>query len=138
VAPGELSDSDKRLLSGWGAAGEAQGSSFRTVDGQALLAIGNSAISTDLVRLRAAAADNGTPEPSHITLQIGETTHEDVVCKARWTNWPLPSTRRIARLAIRCDRPVRVFAVEFHREARPWRAGRRRAPRPGRAHRGEG
>jgi len=117
VAPGDMPDGDGRLLSGWGPAGEADGASFRIVDGEAVLEVEEAAGGVDLVRLRIAAEDNGVPEPARITLQIGDLTHEDAVCKARWLNWPLPSTQQVARLAIRSDKPIRLLAIELHRHS---------------------
>jgi hypothetical protein len=117
VEPGALADGDARLVSGWGVAGEADGAGFRTVAGEAELALPGAPDGEGLLRLRIGAEDGGAPEAAGITLQVGDATLQDAVAKPRWIDWPLAGGAAAGRLTLRAERPVRVYAVEACRAA---------------------
>jgi hypothetical protein len=115
LAPGQLTDGDKRLVGRWGAAQQADGEAFRLVTDKAALNLRQEAGVGLLIRARLGTDAAALTQSTRVRLALRDTACDVVVCKPRWFHWLLPEGATISELTIQAEKPIRVYRVDVYR-----------------------
>ena len=115
VSLAAVPDGDAQISGTWSAAQETDGDRYRTVTNEAAVTFGKPFDRPLLVRVKLGSVANTLAEHTPVTLEAGGVEHHDVVCKTRWITWQLSGQGPVDRLTIKCEKPVRVYAVELYK-----------------------
>ncbi len=116
VLPAAVADGSTQLTGTWGPPQESDGEKYRTVTNEANLSFDAPVVGPLLLRVRLGSAADTLAARTPVVLKAGGATHHDVLCKTRWVAFQIPGQESVARLTIRGDAPVRVYAVEACKE----------------------
>ena len=118
VVPAELKDGDPRLKGNWGRVEKDGLTQYRTTGNGTVLNLSTPAAKQLLIRVKVGTGAAVLTESVPVVLAAGKASHRDAVCQARWINWLLPQGVALSTLAIKSEKPLRVYAVEVYREKR--------------------
>jgi hypothetical protein len=116
VSPAAVADGNAQLAGAWGASQESDGEKYRVAANEASVSFDRPVDGPVLMRVRLGSAANALTERTPVVLEAGGAVHADTLCKARWIAWRIPGQESVARLTIKGEAPVRVYAVEAYTE----------------------
>ncbi|MHB8969695.1 MAG: hypothetical protein ACYC4N_04485 [Pirellulaceae bacterium] len=110
--PGIMPDGAPQLTGNWSPRQESDQGACRTITGEGGIVLDLPAGASMLVRVRLGSETATFTDRVPVTLSVDGVERADTICKARWISWRLPDTGHAAKLTVKSDKPVRVYAVE--------------------------
>jgi len=116
VAPATVVDGFAALTGSWSSPQEADGESYWTLSDEGTVTFDQPLNAPLLVRVKLGSASGSFTERVPVVLEAGGAAHHDALCKPRWITWQIPGNGAVTDLTIEGQGPIRVYAVEVHKD----------------------